>query len=289
MRIETNDYLPESAIRKQETLANVCANLALRLTENAWRNRSTMNATLEREITEMIEAEPGKIRDTCVPAVMNTTRVEFFADKEFSEEEGRSALKPSYGIVLFASQTVDKQDIPHHVLDEIFFGEETIDLNDDPHGEEISRNALDKVRIERESMIRYSIDQDGEIDAYELGYTYSFNGENVHDVTYQDLGDIDYDGRYETEEDKGYAMEDIYIEPQLRFASSRLEQTAADAEQTHVNDDVLAEFQYVENVKSMMEFGGQSETEHRRQALAMLKLVTKGLLRIRELAEPKQL
>lgn len=275
--------IPKRLLAHPETLARVCWNLSDNLTHKRWILDAVRRTDFTRSISEQIGFETY-LGDTEIMAIVSDIHVGFFAKKQVVEGyRGNPVDLDSYRLTMAISQSINQSEMPSHVLDEIFEGND--DDDDDDHDDyesvldEAHRDNLDGFDIVREQEITYDISGTGEIETYELAYTYLIDDEAVHDVTYSS----EYDSRAMVPMRLGETDEVLERRPltQVRLNDEQLEREVRDIDASWLR------YVQEEGLKEIVSFGAQDQQQHRRQALAMIGLLGSDIYSLKRLSGEK--
>ncbi|MDB5180030.1 MAG: hypothetical protein JWN12_662 [Candidatus Saccharibacteria bacterium] len=273
--------VPKRLITHPETLGMVCWNLANRLTNNQWILDATRGTDFTRSLSEQIGFE-AFIGDNEVQPTLNDIYAAFYASKQTIEGyRGNAADIDMYKLTMSISQSIDQSEVPQQVLDEIF--ESKRDVEDEDEFESVldvvERDNLDEFDITREQVISYDITGCGDIETYELGYTYSIEDEEVHEINYSS----EYGTRITAPITIAKTGEEVDRRPAvlLYLTDAQLE--------LEVNEMDESWFQFIQErtLTEIASFGAQDQAQHRHQALAMISLLSSGLFTLRDLASHK--
>lgn len=269
--------VPKALITRPETLVRICWNFANQITDQRWVYDDVRSTQFERSLSESIGVQTALGKSALKP-IVSEINVKFGAEKTMvSEPEEKQVDVEQYRLEMTIGQSVDHTDMPGYLLDEIF---DMHDAEDHDHGDSVmdyvEPDNIDEVDITKEQTISYDINGDGEIEYYSLKYAYLFEGETVHENYYaSDEGEritipIKLSGTGEVVDEKPAAYEslsDKSIEREIKNI-----------------DEAWQLFSHRSNIEEATAFGGQTQYEHRQQALAMLSLLSSGFVTLRQLA-----
>jgi len=290
--------LPDRLIKRQRTLANVCFNLAFKMSGGRWYDGGVRNTQLSRTLGEEIgdetvlagerinkkvaptpqeAAELQRLAGHTIDSTYSELTADFHASKRTVEDNsGNPVDLDYYRLSLSTRQSVEVDEIPGNILATIRRNKAEADRDEDDDDDVIDTpegDALEDVTIEKETMIEYGINHTGEIDDYSMVYTYYLDDEEMFEMQYDnsettrptipitlegtdepaDFGPTEFNDVNETE-----LTEDL---------------TKIDASLTRLlEDEVFAPSFELDQLT------------HRRQALAVLALVTSNIFDIRRLA-----
>jgi hypothetical protein len=266
-------------VNQQHKLANVCFNLAFRLTGERWHKKEVRNTQLTRTLGEEI-GEELMLGTRTINSIYSEITAEFHASKrEFDEAVDGSIDLDYYRLSLSSRQTVQEYEVPTNILDEIFDGGDDDETYDPDHQSDGSildytdRDSLDDLEIEKETMVEYGVNHIGEIDEYKITHTYFFDDEEVYSTEYDNeestrlVAPIYLDGEEEP----------IELRPVI-YQTSTNEGIIREVEHVDVSFIQLIEDETFNDALKL------DQPAHRRQALSILALVTANIFDIRDLA-----
>jgi hypothetical protein len=280
MNPEALRAIPKRFVTEPEILGRVCWNLANRLTKNRWILDATRGTDFTRSLSEQIGFE-AFVGDTEIQPTLNDIHAGFYASKSVVEGyRGNPADIDTYKLTMSISQSIDQSEVPKHVLDEIF---ESKDDGDNSEFEsvldDVERDNLDEFDITREQIISYDITGGGDIETYELGYTYLIDDEEVHEINYSS----EYGARITTPITLAETDEEVDRSPAvlLYLSDSQLELEVEEM------DDSWFRFVQEQTMTEIASFGAQDQAQHRQQALAMISILSSGMFKLKDLASYK--
>ncbi|HEY8886272.1 MAG TPA: hypothetical protein VIM31_02095 [Candidatus Microsaccharimonas sp.] len=293
MNPEALRAIPKRLITNPETLGRVCWNLANQLTDKRWILDEVRDTDYLRRLREQIGFEVP-LGDKEIQPTKNEVYAAFFATKQIVEGyRGNPADIDTYRLVMSIGQSIDESDVPPHVIDEIFALKASYERSDDDDDEDddddddafetvldiVDRDNLDQFEITREQEIVYEITGGGDIETYDLTYTYLIDKESVHEIHYSS----EEGTRITAPITISSTGEEVDRRPAilLYLSDSQLE--------TEVEEMDESWFQFIQE-RTMIEiasFGGQDQLDHRRQALAIIGLLGSGLFSLKDLASNK--
>jgi len=280
MNLESMRPVPKKLITEPEILGRVCWNLANKLTNEKWVLDATRNMEFSRSLKEQVGGVATYTEDAEIQPVFNGIHAEFYGTKHVVEGyKGNPADFDTYRLVLAVNQSIDQSEIPPNVLEEIFEakGDESDDDSDgvDSIFDVIERDNLDSFEIIREQVVRYDVSGNGDIDTYDLTYTYSIDEEEVHEASYSS----EYGMRITAPVTLAETGEEVDRKPAITLLL-----TNAELEREVKNmDESLYHLAFAE----LASFGAQDQEQHRHQALAIISLLGSGLFSLKDLARSK--
>jgi hypothetical protein len=207
-------------------------------------------------IDDMHVAEHKKVEP-----IYTSVSLGFIASREVVTHEGEIYSVPEYVISSTVTQEVHKSEIPEAVLDEIFKEGQESDYGED------SGDNLDEFTLKRVQKLTYSIDNQGEIEEYELSYSYLVGDSVVHSAVYSEMDD-----RFTMEavrDSNGTAVE--------RKPRSTVELTSDEINEYIASlDSHLERFMLEELEKEKDHVVGMSKEEHIKRALGMIGMISSG-------------
>lgn len=279
MNPEVLRIIPKRMITNPEILGRVCWNLADRLTGGRWLYDEVRASELTRMLSEKIGVGT-MVGDREVFPTYNDIRAEFYAKKEAIESNDEKLIDiDTYRLVMSVTQSIDESDVPPYVLDEIFSIKDDNDSEFETVLDRVSRNNLNEVEITREQIVIYDITGEGEVEGYELNYTYSFDDEGVHEATYNSEEGVGITSPIKIVE--AGKVEDERPAMLLVLTSAQLEKEIQDLDAKWVY------FMEEQAVTEIVSFGAQSSYQHRQQALAIVGLISSGMYTLRDLASTR--
>lgn len=223
-----------------------------------------------------------------VEAIYNEMTISFRAMKRYVDTEGgEDYLAPLYSFISTTTQDLGVSELPANVLKEILFDVdeqdhplyEVFEKLDEESAAEMSgesknkiMNALDDFNVQRAQEERYQIDENGEVDEYEVRYLYMLDETNVHEVSYSGA-------------DRELAWQPVRFdegEMQERkpLVLSRL--TAGDVESDIKSIDAsIEQFMTAQEVEALSYLTELPEKERIRRVMSMLSLVSGGFVDLR--------
>jgi hypothetical protein len=282
--------VPRKLITHPEVLGRVCWNLTNRLTGGRWINDDMREAQLSRAVSDLIGMQ-RTMTDTDVAPVTNDIGIGFYARKKIVEGvRDHYADIDQYKLSMTVGQTINHDEIPANVLEEIFdiyeIGQDFDEDDDDEEGdvrpdaksveEIIEAGALEDIEIVRQQKIKYKIIGTGEIAKYSLSFSYFFGGQKM------------YETRYRSDEDTR-GMSPIIVGEQDEVVEKRpldlvlLNEHNIESEISEMDTELT---NFVENMplRELVALSAKSQQEHRQQALAILGMLTSGMYGLHSLA-----
>lgn len=234
-----------------EGLADACRDFADHLTDSRWHSRSIRYARLERMVTDEIGKELGSVE----PIVLTHTVV-FNGFKPDRHEDAEL-----YMVRSSISQEIEEEEIPPHVLREIFGSDDEDDAEDDLQDED----DMSEILIEREQVLEYHIDDEGNIQDYKLEFNYKFDEEIVHTLDYDPTTEP---GAITT---PTLVVDGIPVEARPVIVEL-LTKESADREVQDIENDLI-------ELRFRNELGEvATPTDHIRRALSILAVVSSGMI-----------
>jgi len=279
MNSEINLLVPKAILKKPETLARVCWNFSDVLMGRRWMYDEVRSAEIKRSVAEAVGIAE-LMGSVAVKPLMTEASINFVATKSLISEPGEKLVDAeTYYIELTMSQSVDHKEIPAYLLDEIFDEHKSDDEHDhdtDTVMDFVEKDTIDDVSIMQEQTISYHINGDGEIEYYSLTFGYTFEDEKVYENYYSSeqgeriTAPVKLAESGEIVDDKPVVLEDL--------SDAQLEREIKDI------DTAWKTFAEESTAEEVARFGGQSQLDHRRQALAMIGMVASGMATLRQLA-----
>jgi len=255
----------------EEGLARMSWNLASHLAGGRWYQRGVQEVQLHRSVTEKLGREVALKSGRIISPLSQDVSLDFSATKYSGDDT--SEIVTRYALMSTVSQGLEPDEMPAHVVDEIFEDEEDVE---DIFGDTLSRQELDlnDYELSREQSVEYRFNGLGEIDHYELSYRYSIDETYAYETTYTSEDGVRVTAPVHDRNGEVVDQRPIVL---LYLTEANLPAEAEDL------DKKWWDFMDENAMRELLQLGGQTGREHALQAMRMLALLSSGLFTTRDL------
>ena len=260
-------------------LADEAWHFANALTMGRWSHEVVQKVTSERSIVEMLGSEyelPGKD----VKPIIDELAISFSALKRLADFHGTDKLVPMYKITSTGYQTIDANEIPPAILEEII--EEAQEEDSMVHGlledaditdfSAISVTEFEEFDIQQIHETSYTIDHEGDIEEYSFEHSYSIEDSKVYTLDW-------------SSSDKNFLWSPVMLadgtmKEKKPIVLPLLNKFNLEGDVREL-DASIETFMNEHDLSQLDELSSLSKEEHIGRILAMLSMVSSGVVDLR--------